>query len=417
MTDKQILTALLQLSAPWYIVRIDVEVAKEEAHIFVDHHPGHLPCATCGSPCLVEDHAADRTWRHLDMWQAKTFIHARMPRTRCAIHGVLRVAVPWSEPGSRFSMAFEERVIATILACQTVQGASCLLRISWDEARGIMERAVARGLGRREAEIIEYVGVDEKAIRKGHRYVTILTDLEGRRILEVTPERTVTSLVDALKSLDSRQISGVLAVSMDMWEPYRTAIDEAFTVPRPDVVHDRFHIVSHANKALNDVRKDEARELATAGRNDLTGTRLAILYGTENIPERYEATIAQLKASDLRTAKGYALKENLRRCWHHRLERTARKHFASWITWARRSTLRPFAKVADMIDKRFEDIVSYFRHPITNGPQEGMNAKLMSVIRAARGYRHHETFRMAALFFLGGLDMSLTWRHAPSNPL
>ena len=159
MSDKQILTALLQLSAPWYIVRIDVDVAKEEAHIFVDHQPSRLPCPTCGAQCPVEDHADDRTWRHLDMWQAKTYIHARMPRIRCSTHGVLRIAIPWSEPNSRFTMAFEERVIATILACQTVQGASGLLRISWDEARGIMERAVTLGLGRREAEVIEYLGV------------------------------------------------------------------------------------------------------------------------------------------------------------------------------------------------------------------------------------------------------------------
>jgi|GEM_PF-4402578 len=103
--------------------------------------------------------------------------------------------------------------------------------------------------------------------------------------------------------------------------------------------------------------------------------------------------------------KGYALKENLRRCWNHRLERTARKHFLAWIRWAKRSALKPFGKVAAMIAKRLTDIVNSFHHPITNGPQEGMNAKLMSVIRAGRAYRHHDTFRMAALFFLGKLDM------------
>ena len=323
---------------------------------------------------------------------------------------MLRVALPFAEPGSLFTMAFEERTIATILACQTVQGASDLLRISWEEARGIMERAVQRGLGRRTADIVPYLGVDEKAIRKGHRYVTVLTDLEGRRILEVTPERTKASLMEALKALDARQIAGVQAVSMDMHEPYRLAVGETFPVPQPAVVHDRFHIISHANDALNDVRKEEARELAAAGRDDLKGLRQAILFGAENLPERHEPSIAALKASDLRTAQGYALKENLRRCWNHRLERTARSHFLSWIRWAKRSGLKPFGKVADMIRSRLDDVVSYFSHPITNGPQEGMNSKLLSVIRAGRGYCHHHTLRMAALFFLGGLDMAP--RHA-----
>jgi transposase len=406
MADKELLTALLHLRAPWYISRIDVDVANEEAHVTVDHHHGRLPCPSCGVPCLVEDHSDDRIIRHLDLWQARTFIHVAVPRTRCPEHGVLRVALPFAEPGSRFTMAFEERTIATILACQTVQGASDLLRISWEEARGIMERAVARGLDRRSADLIPYLGVDEKAIRKGHRYVTVLTDLDGRRIIEVTPERTKASLMDALKALDSRQIAGVQAVSMDMHEPYRLAVGEAFPAPQPAVVHDRFHIISHANEALNDVRKDEARELAAAGRDDLKGLRQAILFGAEHLPERHEPSIAALKASDLRTATGYALKEHLRRCWDHRLERTARRHFLSWIRWAKRSGLKPFGKVAEMIRTRLDDVVSYFRHPITNGPQEGMNSKLMSVIRAARGYRHHHTFRMAALFFLGGLDMA-----------
>jgi transposase len=116
-------------------------------------------------------------------------------------------------------------------------------------------RAIARGLGRRQAEVVAYLGVDGKAIRKGHRYVMIVTDLNGRRILEVTPERTTESLVTALKALNSEHISEVQAVSMDMWEPYRTALDVAFPIPRPDVVHDRIHIVSHANSALNEVRK------------------------------------------------------------------------------------------------------------------------------------------------------------------
>lgn len=410
MADKELLTALLHLREPWYISRIDVDVAREEAHVTVVHRHGRLPCPSCGAACLVEDHSEERIIRHLDLWQAKTFIHVAVPRTRCPEHGVLRVVLPFAEPGSRFTIAFEERTIATILACQTVQGASDLLRMSWEEARGIMERAVERGLDRRTAELITYLGVDEKAIRKGHRYVTVLTDLDGRRIIEVTPERTKASLMDALKSLDARQIAGVQAVSMDMHEPYRLAVADAFPVPQPAVVHDRFHIVSHANEALNDVRKDEARELEAAGRNDLKGLRQVILFGAENLPERHEASIAALKASDLRTATGYALKENLRRCWNHRLERTARRHFLSWIRWAKRSKLKPFGKVADMIKARLDDVVSYFKHPITNGPQEGMNSKLMSVIRAARGYRHHHTFRMAALFFLGGLDLAP--RHA-----
>lgn len=406
MTDVALYTALLHLQEPWHISRLDVDVKAEEVHVFVSDRHGRLPCPTCGESCLVEDHVEERVWRHLDLWQAKTFIHARLPRTRCPTHGVLRVATPWAEPNSRFTVWFESQVILCITSCQTVEGARTLMRISWDEARGIMERAVARGLERREATSVAYLGVDEKSIRKGHQYVTVLTDLDGRRIMEVSPGRTKASMLECLERLNSKQIAAVEAVSMDMWEPYRLAVEGHFPQPGPDIVHDRFHIISHANDALNEVRKEEVRALATEGREDLKGMRQAILFGAENLPERHEASIAQMKASDLRTAKGYAIKENLRRCWHHRLVRTAKQHFRQWIRWARRSGLKPFAKVADLVHNHLKNIVSYFKHRITNGPQEGMNAKLMSVIRSARGYRSAETFRMAALFFLGRLDLS-----------
>jgi transposase len=139
MANQELLTVLLRLRAPWYISRIDVDVASKEAPVTIDHHPGKLPCATCGKACLVEDPRDERVIRHLDMWQAKTILHVAMPQTRCPEHGVLRVALPFAEPRNGFSMAFEERTIATILACQTVQGASDLLRISSAVSMGMWE--------------------------------------------------------------------------------------------------------------------------------------------------------------------------------------------------------------------------------------------------------------------------------------
>ena len=90
MINAKIYTGLLRLKDPWYISRIDVAVTAEEAHVFIDHHHGQLPCPTCGKACNVRDHGDERVWRHLDLWQAKSFLHAAMPRTDCSEHGVLR---------------------------------------------------------------------------------------------------------------------------------------------------------------------------------------------------------------------------------------------------------------------------------------------------------------------------------------
>ena len=405
MTDPKIYTALLHLQHPWYISRIDVDVKAEEAHVFITHHHGQLPCSSCGTMCNVRDHGDERVWRHLDLWQAKTFLHAAMPRTDCPKHGVLTVHVPWSEPLSRFSMAFEARVILALRSTKTVEGARAIMQISWDEARGIMERAVVRGLVRREDLVMPHLAADEKSYRKDRHFVTLLMDLDRGCIHGTAPGNNRASLEILLNSLTKQQKQGVAAIAMDMHEPYRLAAESAFPVPMPAIVHDRFHVVSQMNKALNDVRIAEAAELAAEGFRDLVGTRQMLLYGQENLPKRYKASFAKLKKSKLTTATVHAQKEVLRDLWNCSGVREARRHFKQWATWCRKTDIPRVTKVVNMIEKRLEDVISYCKHPISTGPHEGMNSIIMAIRRAGRGYRNAETFGMAIMFFCGGLKL------------
>ena len=405
MTDQKIYTALLRLQHPWYISRIDVDVPAEEAHVFIDHHHGQLPCSTCGTLCNVRDHGDERVWRHLDLWQAKTFLHAAMPRTDCPKHGVLTVNVPWAEPLSRFSMAFEARVILALQSTKTVEGARAIMQISWDEARGIMERAVVRGLVRREELVMPHLAADEKSYRKGRHFVTLLMDLDRGCIHGTAPGNGRASLEILLRGLTDQQKLGVEAIAMDMHEPYRLAAESIFPVPRPDIVHDRFHVVSQMNKALNDVRIAEAAELAADGCRDLVGTRQMVLYGQENLPKKYKADFAKLKKSRLKTAIVHAQKEVLRDLWNCSGVREARRHFKQWATWCRKTDIPRVNKVVDMIESRLEDVISYCKHRISTGPLEGMNSIIMAIRRAGRGYRNAETFGMAIMFFCGGLNL------------
>lgn len=405
MTDPKIYTALLRLQQPWYISRIDVDVMAEEAHVFIGHHHGQLPCSTCGMLCNVRDHGDERVWRHLDLWQAKTFLHAAMPRTDCPKHGVLTVSVPWAEPLSRFSMAFEGRVILALKSTKTVEGARAIMKISWDEARGIMERAVVRGLMRREELVMPHLAADEKSYRKGRQFVTLLMDLDRGCIYGTAPGNNRASLETLLNSLTKQQKQGVEAIAMDMHEPYRLAAESAFPVPGPAIVHDRFHVVAHMNKALNDVRIAEAAELAEGGFRDLIGTRQMLLYGQENLPKKYQASFAKLKKSKLKTATVHAQKEILRDLWNCSGIREARRHFKQWATWCRKTNIPTVNKVVDMIESRLEDVISYCKHRISTGPLEGMNSIIMAIRRAGRGYRNAETFGMAIMFFCGGLNL------------
>ena len=160
------------------------------------------------------------------------------------------------------------------------------------------------------------------------------------------------------------------------------------------------------NEALNDVRKGEARKLTDANDRTLVGSRQLWLWGEENIPEKRLPEFEKLKKSDLATAEVWAQKENLRRLWDHTGVRAARKHFKAWATWVRNSGRARVTKVANMIESRLDDVISYCKHPITSGPLEGMNSIIMAIQRAGRGYRHAESFGIAIMFFCGGLDMA-----------
>jgi transposase len=136
-----------------------------------------VQCPDCGAELPVYDHAEERAWRHLDSCQFKTFLHARPPRVRCAEHGVRQVRLPWAEPRSRFTILFERLAVDVLRECD-VSGATRILRVSWDEAWGLMERAVRRGQAPRPHRVPELIGVDEKAAAKGHSYLTLVCDLE-----------------------------------------------------------------------------------------------------------------------------------------------------------------------------------------------------------------------------------------------
>ena len=405
MTSPAIYTALLALRDPWYISSLDVDVQKQEMHVHIFHQPVALPCPECSRPCPVHDHVESRTWRHLDLWQCKTWLHCQLPRTDCPEHGIHRVKTPWAEPNSRFTMAMEAKIIDAIGACETVTGACRIMRVSWDEARGIMERAVSRGLARKESIPIRNLGVDEKAILKGHRYVTLAYDLDRGVVDEVVKDRKRESLERYFDGKSRAQLTAIEAICMDMWEPFRQAVISKVPKGARKIVHDKYHIIAHMNKALNEVRAKEARELQSHGDDSLKGTRQMLLWGDENRPERYESRFAKLMKSDLATSKVWALKENLRRLWNHRSSRVARKHFSGWNRWALRLDQMAVTKVANMIKERIDQVVSYCDHPVSNGVGEGLNSRIMSVQRRARGYRFYETFRMAILFFCGGLDL------------
>src|SRR5260370_7025247 len=208
-----------------------------------------MPCPECAVPYALYDHGPERLWRHLDTMQFETVLKARVPRINCQQHGVKTVEVPWAGKNSRFTLMFEAFAIRVLEASATVKAAALLLRLDWHSLHQIMERAVKRGLDRRAMETVRRIGIDEKSCGHGQSYVTIMSDLEVGRVLEVVPERTKEACQELWQRLGQQQCRSVEAVAIDMWEPVLNATQAAPS--QAPILHDKFYVSKHFNQTLH----------------------------------------------------------------------------------------------------------------------------------------------------------------------
>jgi transposase len=404
--DTELYRHLLGITSPWTVGRVDLDARGQKIAVHLEHKGGlRWPCPDCGEPCGLHDHADERVWRHLDSCHFLTYVHARVPRVSCRSHGVRLVKVPWAEPGSRFTLLFEALAIA-VLKEASVSGAAHLLGLSWDEAHGIMQRAVNRGLAARKELDLTVIGVDEKSVGQGPKFFTMVYDHIGKRVVHIAEGRDKVALESFFEELDPRQLGRLRAMAMDMSKAFIAVAQEALPRPEETMVFDRFHVMKAMNKAVDEVRREENKELVREGDRRLVGTMHVFRYAEENLPARYAARLDELKSSKLRTARAWAIKELLRELWRCPGLKQAEALWNRWYSWATRSQLEPVKKVASMVRDHLPGILAYYKHRVTNALAEGTNSKIEWIKNTARGYRNWENLKAAILFHCGGLELS-----------
>lgn len=385
MRTVELYRRILELSAPWSVFQVDLPPEEKDIDVWLAHRKGaQFPCPECGLALPVYDHVPCRGWRHLDSGPFRTWVHARIPRVRCLWHGTHQARVPWALPHSQFTTAFERWAI-DVLRETDVLGATRLLRISWDQAWGFMERAVLRGQRVKKKRVIAHLGVDEKAIAKGHSYFTLVSDLDRGTVEYVAEDRKQASLDGFYETLSARQKAGIRAVAMDMWEPFIASTKAHVPEASTKIVFDRYHIMTHMLKAVDAVRKAEHRALRNVGNPTLTGTKYLWLYSEENLPEFHEEWFALLRALHLKTGRAWAIKESLRDLWGYHRRGWAERHWRRWYFWATHSRLEPVIKVAQMLLRHLPNVLTYFDHRITNAVSEGLNSKIQTVKKTLMG--------------------------------
>jgi len=336
---------VLGLERPWKVDRVELDIRGGRVDVWAVHEEGlRWACPECRTELTIYDHAPERIWRHLDTCQFKTFLHARVPRVECPTHGVKQVSIPWAEAKSRFTALFE-RLAIDMLQANDVEGARKILQVSWDEAWGIMERAVARGKKRKKRPILRKMGVDEKSAARGHNYLTIVSDLERGTVEYLGDNRDTGSLDGYLGKLSPKRREKIESIAVDMWDPYLASNRKHVPDAEKKVVFDRYYLMTHMGKAVDEVRKAEHRELVQNDDERLKGTKYLWLYSKENVPKEKTGWLRSLRQMNLRTARAWAIKENFRELWRLFRRTWAEKYNKTWFFWATHSKLAPVIKV------------------------------------------------------------------------
>jgi len=405
MRDTELYQQLLGLHDPWTVTNVELNAAAGRVDVWVEDRSGaKWNCPECGKKASVYDHSEERIWRHLNTCQFGTYIHARLPRVTCPEHGVRQVSAPWAEPGSRFTLLFENRIITILKECD-VTGATHLGGTGWHEAWSVMDKAVHRGRSRKEKRIPDYLGIDEKSFAKRHRYETVVCDLTRGTVECVLEDRKQESLEGYYKQFSKEELHGIKAVAMDMWDPYMAATKEFVPDAQKKIVFDRFHVIRQVTEAVDQVRRHEHKLLMAQGEEFLKGTKHLWLMNKEHIPEWRKGEFEEIRKMKLKTARAWAIKESLRHLWDYRYPKNAAKYFKRWYFWATHSRLKPMIKAAKTLKGHLPNILTYFKHRITNAVSEGLNSKIQTIKQMACGFRNRDHYRTAILFHCGGLDL------------
>jgi transposase len=401
--DTSFYEQILGLKEPWEVKRVELNIDKQSVEVTIGYREGTLWACPDGQERLPCHDHVERKWRHLDTCGFETQIKCRVPRLRLPDDKVWTVPVPWAEKRSRFTLLFERFSIQVLLACQNVTAAQGLLGLSWDQLHRIMERAVERGLERRDLEGLRHLGLDEKSFAKGQSYVSVMNDLDKARVLEVMEGRDQEAGAILLATLPDEVKKLIEAACIDMSGSYQAALERE--LPGVDIVHDRFHISAHLNDAVAEVHREENVALQKLGDARLKGTQRLFGFDPAHFNDDQSLRFEECRDSDLKVSRAWAIKEMFRRFWDYTYPGSARKFFRQWFGWASHSQIKPIIKVAKMIKTRFENIITYLRHPITNAVTEGLNSKIQSIKANARGFRSFANYRIRILFFCGKLDL------------
>lgn len=402
------LSRLTGIKHPWKFVDEKLDDAKMEYELELIYDGKSAPCPECGAICPFHDRSAPQRWQHLSMCLYKTFVTCRLPRTKCAEHGVKTITPEWAAPRGSFTLAFESHVIAWLLACKNQERVGRMLGISDDRVRTIMKSAVERGLTARAEPEPEHLATDEKGYGKGNKFMTVFSNGDTGTVIDVIDGRDAETTKKGLETIiRPKALKLVKICSIDMSKSFFKALRQA--CPDAKICFDRFHLAMHMSKAIGNARRQGVRELGAAGDEEgvkaLKGTLNALRRNPETRSakddEKFEAA---MEASET-VATVWQHGEVLREFWDKTTNKKAKVFLRKWVNSAVNSDIACLRRVGKLVDSHFQGILDAKVEEKTNAIAESLNSKIQEVRTIARGFKSFDRYRFNTLFYCGGLEL------------
>jgi len=382
----------------------DRNTSEERIDVYFDFIKGsEFACPICNKSCKIHD-TKDRSWRHLPLFHYESYIHARVPRTKCEEHGTKTVVIPWSRSDTGFTSFFEEDVVA-LGKEMSVASVARRVKIHEESAWRILAYHVNDAIARVDLSQLDTIGIDEISVKKGHKYITLFYDIKNAKVIYIAMgkgKNTIKTFKDTIsKKINPEQIK---YVAMDMSPAFISGASEYF--PTAKIVFDKFHVIQMMNNTIDDVRRKEYKTNKTLGK-----TRFIWLKNPENLSDKEKKKLHSMKDLDIKTAKAYQFKLALQRLWLVKDLVAAQNYLNDWYYWAAHSKIEEIIKLAETVHKHSYGILEAIRTGLDNSVAEGLNNKVKTVVKRSYGFKTAKYRNTMIYLVTGKLELS------PSLPI
>ncbi len=420
---EALFTSALGLQAPWSVQDVVLDTSRRRIDFNLTCNVSRLPCPHCAALDQGVHDRLTREWRHLDFFQFEAWLHAEVPRVACSACGKTgQIDVPWAREGSGFTALFEALALSLCKELP-VRQAAALLRCSDKQLWRRIDHYVTKARALDDMSEVSIVGIDETSLRKGQNYITVVHDLQTKRLLFACEGRDHQTVVDFCADLKAHggDPDQVKHVCQDMSAAYAKGV--ALALPHAQISYDRFHVIAMANEAMDGVRRQEMSTQPRAVKDALGDNDRKLLksltWGMRRNPQGWSGkqlnAMHWLQHSTLKSARAWRLKMALRAVYAKAAQENrgelAKADLIGWISWARRSRLEPFKKLANTLKQRIDGVVRGMLDNRSNAYVEAMNGLLQQAKRAARGFRTATYFISIAYLRMSKL------KHLPANPM